>query len=219
MQPPPDFLLLLLLERFLLLVDSVALTKSSRAKLVNTVQFLFFISFFYEDIVIRHVRKSFKSCSCFFFSTRPRFCSSPRLHIYIYICVYKTGIGRIDRIDISRTSFKKNIHWKFFPDHPPPGRGNSPPSRRYSGEQVIRNRGGDRVSHFPIRHWKNVSIESEYITRPVLHRRSGGRIRFYMVICTYHLPSQYTLPSSLATGQISILLARFRSCTDAGKRG
>lgn len=128
-------------------------------------------------------------------------------HVYTHVRIHKRGIGRIDRIDISRTSFKKNIHWKFFSNHPP-GRGNSPPSRRYSGEQVIRNRGGDRVSHFPIRHWKNVSIESEYITRPVLHRRSGGRIRFYMVICTYHLPSR-THCHPLATGQISILLARF----------
>lgn len=138
-----------------------------------------------ENIVARHVRKSFKSCSAVFLF----FHASSLLFLATSTYIYKTGIGRIDRIDISRTSFKKNIHWKFFSNHPP-GRGNSPPSRRYSGEQVIRNRGGDRVSHFPIRHWKNVSIESEYITRPVLHRRSGGRIRFYMVICTYHLPSR-----------------------------
>lgn len=75
-------------------------------------------------------------------------------------------IGRegIDGIDISRRSVE-DIHRKLLLESVYPRL--PAPSRRYPGNQVIRNRACDRVSHFPIRHWKNVSIQLEYITRRV----------------------------------------------------
>lgn len=64
--------------------------------------------------------------------------------------------------------------------------------------------GADRANHFPIRHWKNVSIELEYIT-VVGGREDPGRIR--VVVSTYHLSRIYSYPATEST----ILLTR--SCT------
>jgi len=56
----------------------------------------------------------------------------------------------------------------------------------------------DRASHFPIRHWKNVSIELEYITAAG-GRGDPGRIRpvrgsFYVSSSSYTQPRVATTP-------------------------
>lgn len=70
---------------------SVALTKSSRAKLVNREAppvFIFYFLFFCERPKISSsdtfVNRLNRARPCFFFPARPRFCSSPRLHTCTY---------------------------------------------------------------------------------------------------------------------------------------